>query len=116
MKKFILLLSCLFMSCSANSYVVRNCIEKKTSNSFSSQYDYFSGNRKYSMKIKEDTTVQVKFTSKSGMLKVKVYNDDSSYYEGNIDYDFDFTLNLKQGKYTVSFSADKHHGSYFFSW
>lgn len=117
MKKRLMLLSCLLVSCSINGFVVRNCINHETSTSFSSQYDYFSGNKNYQININEDKkTIKVKITSLEGTLSVRVYDNSTSHYEGNIDYDFDFTINLNKGKYKVSLTADEHKGSYSFSW
>ena len=79
MKKRLMLLSCLLASCSINGFVVRNCINHETSTSFSSQYDYFSGNKNYHININEDKTIKVKITSLEGTLSVRVYDNSTSY-------------------------------------
>ena len=97
-------------------YVVRNCIEQKNATLFSTKYSYFQETRNYKIDVNEDKVVNVNITSSKGTLNVKVYDNSTSFYEGNIDSDFSFTLNLNKGKYKVSLTTKEHSGSYSFSW
>lgn len=103
-------------SCEVSNYLVRNCVDSQSSTSFSSKYEYFKGTRNYQIKIKESKSIEVNIVSKEGTLSIEVYDKNTSYYEGNIDKDFDFTINLEKGNYNVSIKTDKHSGSYKFSW
>lgn len=118
MKKLILLSSLLFLicSCEGSNYIVKNCIDSQSSTYFSSKYGYFKGTRNYQIKIKENKEVKVEVTSKEGTLNIEVYDKNTSYYEGNIDKDFSFTINLEKGNYNVSIKTVKHSGGYKFSW
>lgn len=101
-------------SCEVSNYLVRNCVDSQSSTSFSSKYEYFKGTRNY--QIKESKFIEVNIVSKEGTLSIEVYDKNTSYYEGNIDKDFDFTINLEKGNYNVSIKTDKHSVSYKFSW
>lgn len=115
-KALLLTISCLLMACEANSYVVRDCVTFQSSNAFSAKYGYFSGSRNYKINISERKTIAVVISSLEGTLHIKVTNSETAYYEGNIDYDFNFTLNLDKGNYVVSLNSNMHKGSYSFSW
>ena len=96
--------------------MVRNCIEQKNATLFSTKYSYFQETRNYKIDVNEDKAVNVNITSSKETLNVKVYNNSTSFYEGNIDSDFSFTLNLNKGKYKVSLATKEHSGSDSFSW
>ena len=96
--------------------MVRNCIEQKNATLFSTKYSYFQETRNYKIDVNEDKAVNVNITSSKETLNVKVYNNSTSFYEGNIDSDFSFTLNLNKGKYKVSLTTKEHSGSDSFSW
>lgn|GEM_PF-2252626 len=112
------MLPCLLLlcSCEVSNYLVRNCVDSQSSTSFSSKYEYFKGTRNYQIKIKESKSIEVNIVSKEETLSIEVYDKNTSYYEGNIDKGFDFTINLEKGNYNVSIKTDKHSGSYKFSW
>ena len=103
------MLPCLLLlcSCEVSNYLVRNCVDSQSSTSFSSNYQ---------IKIKESKSIEVNIVSKEVTLSIEVYDKNTSYYEENIDKDFDFTINLEKGNYNVSIKTDKHSGSYKFSW
>lgn len=96
--------------------MVRNCVEQKNATLFLAKYSYFQGIRNYAIDFNEDKAVKVNITSSKGTLNVKVYDNSISFYEGNIDSDFSFTLNLNKGKYKVILTTKEHSGSYSFSW
>ena len=117
MKKLLAIFaSCLLAGCTSTTYVVRNCIEQQNATLFSAKYSYFQGTRNYKINVNEDKSVKVNITTSKGTLNVKVYDSSTSFYEGNIDSDFSFTLNLNKGKYKVSLTTKEHSGSYSFSW
>ena len=117
MKKLLaMFVSCLLVGCTSSAYMVRNCIEQQNATLFSAKYSYFQGTRNYKININEDKEVKVNITTSKGTLSVKVYDSSTSFYEGNIENDFSFTLNLDKGKYKVSLTAKEHSGSYSFSW
>ena len=116
MKKLLaMFVSCLLVGCTSSSYIVKNCIEHQNATLFSAKYSYFQGRRNYQININEDKEVKVNITTSKGTLSVKVYDSYTSFYEGNIENDFSFTLNLNKGKYKVSLTAKEHSGSYSFS-
>ena len=96
--------------------MVRNCVEQKNATLFLAKYSYFQGIRNYKIDVNEDKAVNVNITSSKGTLNVKVYDNSVSFYEGNIDSDFSFTLNLNKGKYKVILTTKEHSSSYSFSW
>ena len=108
--------SCLLVGCTSTTYVVRNCIEQQNATLFSAKYSYFQETRNYKIDVNEDKAVNVNITSSKRTLNVKVYDNSISFYEGNIDSDFSFTVNLNKGKYKVSLTTKEHSGSYSFSW
>ena len=59
----------------------------------------------YQIKIKESKSIEVNIVSKEGTLSIEVYDKNTSYYEGNIDKGFDFTINLEKGNFNVMRSA-----------
>ena len=116
MKKLLaIFVSCLLVGCTSTTYAVRNCIEQKNATLFLAKYSYFQGIRNYKIDVNEDKAVNVNITSSKGTLNVKVYDNSISFYEGNIDSDFSFTLNLNKGKYKVILTTKEHSGSYSFS-
>ncbi|MGN1295294.1 MAG: hypothetical protein ACI4U5_02690 [Bacilli bacterium] len=122
MKKSVicLLLSSLIGLCSCNSNLTIKCVEYSTSTSFSASYELFSGKKNYTIQVKEGERKEVKVEIKTteGKLIVEVgRKDEPTNYEGNIDGDMEFVLNLNEsGSYYVSLKGEKHKGSYKFSW
>ena len=98
------------------TYVVRNCVEQKNATLFLAKYSYFQETRNYKIDFNEDKAANVNITSSKGTLNVKVYDNSTSFYEGNIYTDFSFTLNLNKGKYKVILTTKEHSSSYSFSW
>lgn len=80
------------------------------------QYDYFSGKKEYKIFLKENKTIKVNIISFEGILTIDINNSTQSFYQGNIDKNFDFTINLTNGNYIVNLSSSYHKGSYNFSW
>lgn len=106
--------------CSCNSNVTIKCLEYSTSTSFSAQYELFSGKKNYTIQVKEGEKkeVKVEVTTKEGILKLEVGRKDYDLnYQGNLQEDMSFVLNLNEsGKYYVTIAGNKHKGSYKFSW
>ena len=94
------------------------CISNKTNNSISKSYDKFTGKSTFKREFRNETTISVTTTTKSGNLIVKVTNRDTEeeYYSGNFTEDFDFSVNVPSGKYTLYVEGNEHSGSYTLSW
>ena len=116
MNKKLLFLSIFLVSCTTNDTKFINCISSRSDTYFNAKYDYFSGSKTYKIELKENNSIKVEIVTYDGILKINVYDNTSSYYQGNIDQNMNFSLNLNKGKYQVELKSDKHQGSYSFSW
>ncbi len=94
------------------------CISNKDSNSLSKTYDSFNGHGTYKRTFKEETTISVVTTTKSGNLIVKVSNTNSGeeYCNVTLTEDYSTTIDVSAGDYTMYVEAKDHSGSYSFSW
>ena len=94
------------------------CVTSKTPSSISKEYEKFNGNGTYKRDFKNDTTISVVTTTKSGTLVLKVTNTETEeeYYTGNLTKDLSFTVNVPKGKCTMYVEGKEHSGSFKFSW
>ena len=106
-------LSLLGCSTTANYYV--GAISSRTPTSISSRYTKFVGDDSIDIKV-EGTTIKVEITTKSGILDVEISNGTENPYEGHINEDMAFTVNVTPGNYKISLHGNEHSGSYKFDW
>ena len=94
------------------------CITKKTGTSISKEYEKFTGESTFKREFKNDTTISLVTTTKSGNLVVKITNTDSNeeHYTGNLTEDFSCTVYVPSGNYSLFVEGKEHSGSYEFSW
>lgn len=96
-----------------------NDVSRQDSTGFSSEYDYFSGERVYTIEVKEEPLdVKISVTTVSGKIAMTVgragYRPD---YAGNTMETGAFTVTLSEsGTYEVRIQAEAHKGGYAFAW
>ncbi len=114
----ILLIIILLSGCGSGSFI--GSFQYSTSRKMSASYMYFSGSKRTTLTVKEGTPVEISvdIETKKGNLDATIYNEDGEYsYEGRALETDTFTVTLsKPGKYTIEVVADKHKGSYKFTW
>lgn len=107
-----------FSGCS-NSFMI-GAFETTTNHKMSASYIRFSGTNDKELTVKEGETIEisVKIKTKSGSIDAYIYNEDKEYsYEGEDIPTSSFTVTLTEpGDYSIKVDADKHKGSYSFSW
>ena len=94
------------------------CVTENTSTQIKKTYEKFNGHASYKREFKNDTTISVNTTTESGTLVMKITgtDDDKEYYSGNLTENFDFTVNVPVGKYTLFVEGKEHSGSYKITW
>jgi len=117
-----MLLGIALLGCSRGSYSVINGQELNSSTRFSMIYDRFNGfkEKDVTVEVGEPMEISVSFTTISGKLDSSICRKDDSEvcdYQGNDVATSSFTVTLTDpGTYVIRVDADRHSGSYSFSW
>jgi hypothetical protein len=123
-----LLLACLlvlvliFNACTTGSGTVKNGVEYNSSTKMAMLYDEFTGYKQTHIEVGENETVEVvvSIVTEKGSIDAYIAKDNditNSSYEGHDIQTMSFTVTLSEpGRYTVRVDAEKHTGSYSFSW
>ncbi len=86
----------------------------------SASYILYSGDKEKQLTVEDGkpVVVTVDIETDKGTLDAYIYNEDEEYsYEGHDIKTSSFTVTLSDpGEYTIKLEADKHKGSYSFSW
>lgn len=123
MKKsaMLLLLLVLVLSlggCAANISI--GSVANDSEHKMSASYMLYSGTKERELTVEdgESVVVTVKVKTIKGSLNAYIYNEDEEYsYEGHDIQTSEFTVTLDEpGDYTIEVEADKHKGSFSFSW
>lgn len=95
-------------------------VENDSEHKMSASYMLYSGTKERELTVEDGETVVVTVDVKTdkGSLDAYIYNEDEEYsYEGHDIQTSEFTVTLTEpGDYTVKVEADKHKGSFSFSW
>ena len=126
MKRYViitLLALVLFLSgCSNDTEMIIGGIEDNSPTQLSMSYDKFTGYRQSIIRVPENqqVVVRVDIETETGSINAYIARDndiDNSAYEGNKIQTSSFTVNLEEpGEYTLRVDAQKHVGSFTFSW
>lgn len=115
---FILLLG--LVGCSRNFTFRLLAFETNTSTKMSMTHYRLHGVKEKKLTVKEGEPLEIKvdIETKDGTLNAYIYNKDMEYsYEGKDIPTSSFTVTLTEpGEYTLKLEADKHSGSYSFTW
>jgi hypothetical protein len=123
-----ILLVCLMLlipvlgACTVGSGTVKNGVEYNSSTKMAMLYDEFTGYKQTHIDVGENETVEVvvSIVTEKGSIDAYIAKDNdtaNSSYEGHNIPTMSFTVTLSEpGRYTVRVDADKHTGSYSFSW
>ena len=94
----------------------------QSANKISSRYKKFNGQKTFDLKIKETQDINLNIKTKSGSIKVKIDNNDSTIFtlfsfpqfSFNKKYSDSSNENIKLGKgsYTITLTANKHSGGF----
>ena len=112
----------LFAGCSNETETIIGGVEDNSSTRLSMSYDTFTGYRESIIRVSENqqVVVRVDIETESGRINAYIAKDndlDNSTYQGNEIKTSSFTVNLKEsGEYTLRIDANKHVGSFTFSW
>ncbi|MDD3173652.1 MAG: hypothetical protein PHF63_08335 [Herbinix sp.] len=123
MKKLLVipLLLIILLGLSGCSSFEIGAIESNASHKMSASYYRLSGTKETKqLTVAEGETIDVSvdIVTKKGALDAYIYKDEDNYdYEGHDIPTSSFTVTLTEpGDYTIRVKADKHKGSYSFSW
>jgi hypothetical protein len=117
---FILIIT--LVSCNLGSYVIVNGTESNDSHTMSMTYEKFNGYRSAEIKVEEGVpfTISVDIVTSSGNISAYIAKDNdkaNAAYAGNDIKTSHFTVTFSEpGTYTIRVDADKHSGSYKFTW
>lgn len=100
--------------CSTN--MVIGGVSTSTKTTVSCQYIKLKGEASHWINVEEGNVIKVEITTKSGMLDVTITDGKETPYEGHIDNDMNFTVNVDPGHYTIKLYGHDHSGSYKFDW
>jgi hypothetical protein len=109
-------------SCTCGSGTVKNGVEYNTPTKMSMLYEEFTGYKQTNINVEagKPVVVVVSIVTEKGSIDAYIAKDNdiaNSSYQGNDVPTMSFTVTLTEaGKYTVRVDAQKHTGSYSFSW
>lgn len=103
-----------------SKYISIGSVENSSEHKMSASYLMYSGSKEREITVEdgETVTVTVKVTTKKGSLDAYIYKDEEEYsYEGHDIQTSEFTVTLSDpGDYTIKVDANRHKGSFSFSW
>lgn len=100
-----------------SSVLFKMSVLNENENAIVRTYDYFNGEFTHKKTINKTTAIKVAVITKSGKLSIDIKDSNlTSYYTGNITENASFNVNVPEGKYTFTLSAEEHSGSYSFIW
>jgi hypothetical protein len=108
--------------CTCGSGTVKNGVENNTPTKMSMLYEEFTGYKQTHINVEagKPVVVVVSIVTEKGSIDAYIARDNdiaNSSYQGNDIPTSSFTVTLTEaGKYTVRVDAEKHTGSYSFSW
>ncbi len=109
-------------ACTTGSGTVKNGVEYNSSTKMSMLYDEFTGYKQTHIDVGENETIEVvvSIVTEKGSIDAYIAKDNdiaNSSYKGHDIPTMTFTVTLSEpGRYTVRVDAEKHTGSYSFSW
>ncbi|MDD4924145.1 MAG: hypothetical protein PHF74_04845 [Dehalococcoidales bacterium] len=118
----LIVLMSMLSACTVGSGTVKNGVEYNSSTKMAMLYDEFSGYKQTHIDVRQNETVEVvvSIVTEKGSIDAYIAKDNdiaNSSYEGHDIPTMSFTVTLSEpGRYTVRVDADKHKGSYSFSW
>lgn len=131
MKKLtsIVLISILLVSClvalmvagcttTRDKYLTIMSVSNQTSDSFSMDYDSFDGVKHYKIRLKQEATISMTFTTTEGTLDCAIldHSNSTTVYEALAVPTSTDTVTLPKGTYVVRFTGDHHRGGWAFTW
>ena len=117
-----MLLTTMLGACVLGSGFVKKGVEYNSSTKMSMIYEEFTGYKQTHIDVEAGKPVEVivSIVTEKGIIDAYIAKDNNiadSSYKGNDIPTSSFTVTLTQaGRYTLRVDADKHTGSYSFSW
>jgi major membrane immunogen (membrane-anchored lipoprotein) len=108
--------------CTCSSGFIKNGVENNTPTKMSMLYEEFTGYKQTHINVEAGKPVEVvvSIVTEKGSIDAYIARDNdiaNSSYEGNDIPTSSFTVTLAEaGRYTIRVDAEKHTGSYSFSW
>ena len=84
----------------------------QSANKISSRYQKFNGQKTFDLKIKETQDINLNIKTKSGSIKVKIDNNDSTIFNKKYSDSSNENIKLDKGSYTITLTANKHSGGF----
>lgn len=84
----------------------------QSANKISSRYKKFNGQKTFDLKIKETQDINLNIKTKSGSIKVKIDNNDSTIFNKKYSDTSNENIKLDKGSYTITLTANKHSGGF----
>ena len=115
---FVMLFSLVSCTSSEGSYIVRMCVSTQNDTSFSMNYDYFDGYKKYTIEAKAGSDLRFIIKTNSGQISLKIedYDHDIIFEKENMNPTSGYFTLEKGGKYMITITAVEHSGSLEFAW
>ena len=111
------LLLCACGSSSSGKYTFSQFDERTSEGSITNTYTGFDGYKTYTVNLKKDAVLKVDVTTQAGNIEVAVKNPDGAVQNIKSATAGELTVPVdKEGAWSVTFTAEKHDGSYTITW